>query len=122
VVKQARVKSYGVPFLLPHLLSPWFSFLLFPPFFLLPPLLPLLPPKKLHYSIIKATPAVIPDCRCYFFGKTEKKFSNISPSQVVIYLKLGKQTPRAHICAHLSAVYPSISEEVEGTIGLVVQW
>jgi predicted nucleic acid-binding Zn finger protein len=60
--------------------------------------------------------------------------SNSSPSQVVIIFgKNGryllqqfsvscchlsqvdkKQTPRAHICAQLSAMHPSVEEEVEG--------
>jgi hypothetical protein len=49
----------------------------------------------------------------FFLAKTEKNFSNSSPSQVVIFLKLGNLTPWAHICAQRSATYPPVIEEVE---------
>jgi hypothetical protein len=42
----------------------------------------------------------IPSCHYYFFSKTEKIFSNNSPSYVVIYPKLGKpDSARAYMRA-----------------------
>jgi hypothetical protein len=65
---------------------------------------------------VRATPTVghpkLP--LLFFFGKNRKTFSNSSPSQVVIYPKLGK-TDSA--CAYMRAAihtHPPVLEEVEG--------
>jgi hypothetical protein len=54
-----------------------------------------------------------PSCHC-FFCENRKTFSNISPSQVAIYSKLEKTTPRVHLWAQRSAAHPCELEEVEG--------
>jgi hypothetical protein len=70
---------------------------------------------KLRFSYsVKATPTVLFPKLPLFFCENRKKFSNSSPSQVAIYSKLGKTTPRVHLWAQRSAAHPCELEEVEG--------
>jgi hypothetical protein len=55
-----------------------------------------------------------------FFCENRKTFSNSSPSQVAIYSKLGKTTPRVHLWAQRSATHPCLQEEVEGCKNIFV--
>jgi hypothetical protein len=67
------------------------------------------------YFLIATTTGPHPKLSLYFFlAKTEKIFSNSSPSQVVIYPKLGKtNSARAYICVQRSTAHPPVLEQLQ---------